>query len=76
MLSFIGGIVGGFFAKIGTWILTWFAAKHAGEEQQHADDLEATQKAEQQAADAASKAETDPDYAQKIRDRYTDRGNS
>jgi hypothetical protein len=76
MFSFLGGIVGGFFWKMVSWLALWFGAKHAGEIEQRGKDLEATQNAEQTAADARNRADTNPDYAGQIREKYTDRSDT
>jgi len=72
MLSFLGGILGGLLWKLIGWLALWFGAKHAGEIEQRDKDLEATQNAEQTAADARNRADTDPDYAGRVRQRFTD----
>jgi len=74
LLEFLGGLLSGAIAKVVTFFSLWFIGKHEGRIAQRQDDLEATQKAEQEAADARNRADTDPGYAERVRDRYTDSG--
>ena len=55
MLSFIGGILGNFFAGIAAKVLSFLAIKRAGEVQQQAKDLTAAHEVETREAKAALK---------------------
>jgi len=58
--------------KFWSW-LTGREKQHEGALKQQVADNEATQKAELEASRAANRIDIDPDYARRVRDRYTDR---
>lgn len=73
MGSFLGGLLGGVIGKIIWLIGIMLGLEKAGEEKQRTKDVEATQNAEQQAADARNATDTDPTYDDELQRRYTDR---
>lgn len=61
------------FADAAERLIERWQAKNEGRAAQKLDDTTATQKIEQEAADARARASTDSDYADMLRHKYTDR---